>query len=95
MTCTTARWPRGRLAAGCDADDATTPRPGREQALLILAFDEDDGAENNQLATVLYGPAIRPQHAVTTWSRSYDLLRTLEDSWSLTPLTANDGQRRR
>ena len=32
-----------------------------------------------------------PQHPVATQSDLYDLLRTLEDSWSLTPLTTNDG----
>jgi acid phosphatase len=60
-------------------------------ALLILTFDEDDGSEGNRISTVLYGPDVRPHQTVSTTSDLYDLLRTLEDAWSLSPLTGNDG----
>ena len=79
-------WLRGVLPTIFDS-----PAWATGNALLILTFDEDDGSEGNRISTVFYGPDVRPRQQVTTASDLYDLLRTLEDSWSLTPLTENDG----
>jgi hypothetical protein len=54
-------------------------------SLLVLTFDEDNGSAANHIATVLVGPMVtagvydqRIDH--------YDVLRTLEDMYGLTPI---------
>jgi len=60
-------------------------------SLLIVTFDEDDGAHGNRIYTALVGPSVRPASEVTTRHDLYGLLRTLEASWALPPMTGNDG----
>jgi hypothetical protein len=54
-------------------------------SLLIVTFDEDSGSDDNHIATIVAGAAVR-----ATASRQridhYDLLRTLEDMYGLEPL---------
>jgi hypothetical protein len=60
-------------------------------SLLVVTFDEDDGAHDNRIYTALVGPSVRPGGQVTAANDLYGLLRTFEASWSLAPLTAHDG----
>lgn len=51
-------------------------------SLLIVTFDEDDGSQNNQIATIFYGAHLRPgRHHEKT--NHYGLLRTIEDIYGL------------
>jgi phospholipase C len=56
-------------------------------SLLILTFDEDDGSQGNQIATVFYGQHVKvgsyPEHIT-----HYNVLRTVEDAFGL-PCVAN------
>lgn len=54
-------------------------------SLLIVTFDEDDGASTNHIPTFLIGPTVKP----TTVSQPidhYNVLRTIEDMYGLDPL---------
>jgi phosphatidylinositol-3-phosphatase len=51
-------------------------------SLLILTFDEDDGSQQNQIATVFYGQHVK----VGSYSEHithYNVLRTIEDAYGL------------
>lgn len=51
-------------------------------SLLIVTFDEDDGSQANQIATIFYGAHLRPgRHRERT--DHYGVLRTLEDLFGL------------
>jgi phosphatidylinositol-3-phosphatase len=53
-------------------------------SLLIITTDEDDNSHNNQIATILTGAHVQPgQYDVHI--NHYGLLRTLLDSYQLTP----------
>ncbi len=54
-------------------------------SLLIVTWDEDDGSENNHIATILVGPMVKPgrsRHKID----HYNLLRTIEEIYGLQPL---------
>jgi hypothetical protein len=56
-------------------------------SLLIVTFDEDDGAKVNHIPTIVAGAGVR----VTTSDERidhYSLLRTIEDMYGLSPLGA-------
>jgi hypothetical protein len=77
------RWARAHLARY-----VAWARTSR--SLLVVTFDEDDDTPANHIATVLVGPMVRPG----TYRQPidhYNVLRTLEDMYGLTPL----GQARR
>lgn len=60
-----------------------------QRSLLVVTFDEGD-ASDNAVACVFAGPAARG-HAVSTAAFThYSLLRTIENTWGLRPLTGND-----
>ena len=65
-------------------------------SLLIITVDEDSGTPGNanRVPALFYGPSVRPHSAFATTSDHYSLLRTLETSWSLPTLTANDAAAR-
>ena len=54
-------------------------------SLLILTWDEDDGSQNNQIATIILGGDVKPgrydQHVT-----HYGVLRTLTDMYGLQPI---------
>jgi acid phosphatase len=51
-------------------------------SLLIVTFDEDDGSQANQIATIFYGANLQPgRHR--EHSDHYGVLRTLEDLFGL------------
>ena len=56
----------------------------RNNSLLIVTFDEDDGSEANRIATILVGPMIRPGRYAQRIDH-YGLLRTLLDLYGLKP----------
>ncbi len=52
-------------------------------SLLIVTFDEDDSAHNNQIATFFYGAQVANVQDATLINH-YNILRTLEDMYGLT-----------
>jgi hypothetical protein len=56
-------------------------------SLLILQFDEDDGSENNQIATIFVGGVVKPGK-YSEKINHYKILRTLEQMYKL-PHLAN------
>lgn len=60
------------------------------QSLLVLTFDEDDGAGGNHILTLFAGAGIRPgQYA--THATHYTVLRTIEALYGLPPLAQTTG----
>ena len=53
-------------------------------SLLVITTDEDDHSQNNRIATILVGAHVRPGQ-YDTRTDHYGLLRTLLDSYHLTP----------
>lgn len=51
-------------------------------SLLILTFDENEGASGNRIATIFVGPMVRPGQYGETIDH-YTVLRTLEDMYGL------------
>ena len=51
-------------------------------SLLIITWDEDDYAEDNQIPTVFYGAGLRDGSSVNSTWTLHHLLRTLEDMYS-------------
>jgi len=70
-------WPRSFGAAVLPAAAATS-----HNSLLVVTFDEDDGTENNQIATIFVGQQVRPgrYHARID---HYTVLRTIEQAYGL------------
>lgn len=54
----------------------------KNNGLLILTFDEDDGSEGNRIATVFVGPMVR-QGSYAQRIDHYSVLRTLTDLFGL------------
>jgi uncharacterized membrane protein len=52
-------------------------------SLLIVTWDEDDNASNNQIATIFVGPMVK-QGQFTETINHFNVLRTLEDLYGLT-----------
>ncbi len=53
-------------------------------SLLVITTDEDDDSQNNRIATIMLGAHVRPGQ-YDTRTNHYGLLRTLLDSYQLTP----------
>jgi len=51
-------------------------------SLLIIQFDEDDGSENNQVATIFVGAVVKPGQ-YSEKINHYNILRTIEDMYTL------------
>jgi acid phosphatase len=64
--------------------------------LLVVTFDEDQkkwifGGDGNRVYTALWGGAIAPHSVIAEVSYDhYDLLRTIEQLFHVTPMTAGD-----
>ena len=54
-------------------------------ALLILTWDEDDGKQDNRIATIMYGPMVKAG-TYTQRIDHYGVLRAIEDLYSLPPI---------
>jgi len=51
-------------------------------SLLIVTFDEDEGTEGNHIATIFYGPMVKPGKYSEKITH-YNVLRTIEDMFGL------------
>jgi len=59
-------------------------------SLLIVTWDEDDGTENNQVATIFVGPmVVAGQYSEKI--NHYNVLRTIESMYGLKPLGSAKG----
>lgn len=54
----------------------------RHNSLLIVTWDEDDGSENNRIATMLVGSMVKPGSSVQRIDH-YSILRTVEEMLGL------------
>ena len=79
----------------------SSPAFTTQHSLLAVTFDEDDHDGScptagetsppcNQIPTILVGSGIAPGTVSKTQYDDYSLLKTIETSWSLPPLTDND-----
>jgi phospholipase C len=59
----------------------------KNHSLLIITFDEDDGADNNRVMTVVLGQDVKPGKYEQKLNH-YDLLRTLTDMYGAEPVGA-------
>ncbi|HEY4128568.1 MAG TPA: alkaline phosphatase family protein, partial [Gammaproteobacteria bacterium] len=59
----------------------------KNHSLLIITFDEDDGADNNRVMTVVLGQDVKPGKYEQKLDH-YDLLRTLTDMYGAEPVGA-------
>ena len=60
-----------------------------QNSLLMITWDEDESGAN-QVATVVVGKNVRPGFRSGVSYDHYSLLKTVEASWGLAPLTSND-----
>jgi acid phosphatase len=58
--------------------------------LLIVTFDEGHETADNHIPTIFYGPMVVPGQ-YSQYVTHYDVLRTIEDNFGLTPLGASAG----
>ena len=69
------RWLRDRL-------DAYVQWAQQHNSLLIVTWDEDNGKENNRIATLFIGPMVQAGHYGQRITH-YHVLRTIEDLYGL------------
>jgi len=62
-----------------------------QNSLLLLTFDEDDSSQGNQIATLVIAKSVPAGFRSGVRYDHYSLLKTIESSWGLAPLTTNDG----
>lgn len=60
-----------------------------QRSLLVITWDEGFGS-SNQIPTLIIDPSAKPAYKSAVPYTHYSLLRTIEDSWGLQPLTKND-----
>jgi hypothetical protein len=61
-----------------------------DKSLLFITWDENDDSPGNEVATLVIADAVTPGFTSQVPYTHYSLLRTIEASWGLAPLTAND-----
>ncbi|HEY3858714.1 MAG TPA: alkaline phosphatase family protein [Gammaproteobacteria bacterium] len=59
----------------------------QNHSLLIITFDEDDGADNNRVMTIVLGQDVKPGKYDQKLNH-YDLLRMLTDMYGAAPVAA-------
>ena len=69
------RWLREKL-------DAYVQWAQKNNSLLIVTWDEDDGTENNRIATLFVGPMVKPGKYAQRIDH-YNVLRTLSDMYGI------------
>jgi acid phosphatase len=62
----------------------------QQHSLLLLVWDEDDSSQSNQVAMIAVGWKVKAAYGSTVRYTHYSLLRTIEASWGLPTLNAND-----
>ena len=75
--------------------DETFPEKLRKGTLVIVTFDESGGNRDNRIYTLFLGDMVKPANqqdpaALGKLYTHYSVLRTIEDNFSLQPLTEND-----
>ncbi len=60
-----------------------------QKSLLVLTWDEGNSSDK-KVATILVGAGVKGGFVSNTSYTHYSLLKTIEASWNLLPLTAND-----
>lgn len=63
----------------------------KHNSLLIITFDEDNFTLKNHIPTIIIGPMVKNGVANAT-TNHYDLHRTIEAMYGLTPAGENDGK---
>jgi phosphatidylinositol-3-phosphatase len=61
-----------------------------QKSLLFITWDEDNGSQNNQVATLVISKSTKAGFKSNVAYTHYSLLKTIETSWGLAPLTSND-----
>lgn len=61
-----------------------------QNSVLNIVWDEDGGTQNNQVASIIVNKAVTPGYHSPNLYNHYSWLKTIEASWGLAPLTAND-----
>jgi PKD repeat protein len=69
----------------------SSPAFTQQHSLLIVMWDEDDSSQNNQVAFIADGFGVKTGFVSSVQYTHYSWLRTIEASWGLSTLTANDG----
>ena len=67
-----------------------SPAFTRQKSLLLLTWDEDEGSGANQVVTLMLGSGAPAGFRSTVAYTHYSLLKTIEASWNLPALTAQD-----
>ncbi len=62
----------------------------KHNSLLIITYDEDNMTSKNHIPTIFAGPMVKPGENNITVNH-YDLLRTIEAMYKLSPSGKNDG----
>lgn len=60
-----------------------------QKSLLVITWDEADGSEDNKIPTIFIGNTVKKGYVSHTSYTHYSLLKTIEENWSLPPLTTN------
>ena len=68
----------------------SSPAFTTQNSLLLITWDEDDNTENNNIPTLVVSPSVPAGYRSATPYNHYSLLKTIEQAWSLAPLTGND-----
>jgi hypothetical protein len=63
-----------------------------KDTLVVVTFDEDDGAHGNHIYTLLLGDSVIPGSGTDVRYDFYNLLRTIEAGFDLETLGANDAK---
>lgn len=66
-----------------------SPSFTKQNSLLVIVWDEDDGG-SNIVPAIFAGPAAKTSYTSGAAYDHYSLLHTIEKAWSLAPLTGND-----
>lgn len=62
----------------------------QSNSLLIITWDEAEVLGSNQIPTIFIGPSVKQSYISNIKYNHYSLLHTIESTWGLNPLTAND-----
>jgi hypothetical protein len=68
-----------------------SPAFTQQNSVLNIVWDEDDGTQNNQVASIVINKATTPGYHSQNLYNHYSWLKTIESAWGLAPLTSNDG----
>src|SRR5207247_8958935 len=68
-----------------------SPAYTSQNSLVLITWDEDDSSQGNRIATIVIAKSVRAGFRSGVFYNHYSLLKTIEQSWGLAPLTNNDG----